>query len=346
MQSYSRILIIKPSSLGDIVHALPAVMALRRVLPAAKITWLVRNQFAPLLECVNGINQRLLFDRNAMARWYYKPSHFKCLRDFQRQLKEGRFDLVIDLQGLFRSGYFAWLTGCKNRIGLAEAREGARFFYTQIVRQPEDSSHIVDYYFAVLGQLGISTADLEFGLRAPADACGTINEKMFKLGLKERQFLILVPSSAHAAKCWPAERFARAAELLHEQYQLALVAVGTNQDKEITKRIQKDCKYPIIDLSGQTNLKELLALFVQAAAVISNDTGPGHMAAALNVPTVIIFGHTNPLRLGPYKKPECVAAIDPQHRGRAIDDPNPAYHITNVTVEMVMARMNSQLSGS
>lgn len=341
---YHNILIIKPSSLGDIVHALPAVISLRKAFPAARLTWLVRNHFAPLLQDIPEIDDVLLFDRRALAAWFYNPQAFKALLAFRKQLQAPKFDLVLDLQGLLRSALFAKMTGCKDRVGLAEAREGARLFYTQVV-PPPDSPHILDYYLAVLRQLGVSAGAGNFKLTASPAARQSILKKMAALGLKSKKFLVLIPGSAHISKCWPAERFARVAEALHDRFSLVdIAAVGTAGEKEIVNRIQGYCRLPIADLCGQTSLPELTALFEQSAVVLSNDTGPGHMAAAAGIPLVMIFGHTNPLRLGPYKRPDCIAAVDIEHRGKTIDSQNPDWRIEHVSVEMVIDKVKRQLS--
>jgi heptosyltransferase-3 len=164
-------------------------------------------------------------------------------------------------------------------------------------------------------------------------------------GLKSKQCLILVPGSAHADKCWPAERFAKAAEAIHDSFGFAIAAVGTPQDKEMIRLIQTCCRCRISDLSGKTTLPELGAIFEQSAAVISNDTGPGHIAAAVGIPLVMVFGRTNPLRLEPYGRPECVAAVDREKRGIAIDSKNPAWRIEHVSVEMVLDKIMRQLQG-
>ncbi|MCE5185564.1 MAG: glycosyltransferase family 9 protein [Planctomycetaceae bacterium] len=341
---YHNILVIKPSSLGDIVHALPAVAGLRKQLPNARITWLVRRQFAPLLKNIGFIDELLLFERDKMAAWFYSPAALRCLLNFREQLKNGRFDLVLDLQGLLRSGLFAWMTGSTARVGLAEAREGARFFYTKRVDAPSDSPHILDYYYKLLNEIGIRAVPAEFRLAPPDEAAKSIEAKMSRFGLSPKRFVVLVPSSAHAAKCWPAQRFAAIAEQLRNRFQWDLAAVGTAADKEIIARIQRHCADPIIDLSGQTSLPELAALFERSAAVISNDTGPGYIAAACGVPTVIVFGRTNPLRLGPYKRPDCIAAVHLGQRGWEIESSNPAFSIEHVPVEMVFEKILSQLN--
>jgi heptosyltransferase I len=342
LNHYSNILIIKPSALGDIIHALPALPALRAAFPKARLTWLVRTPFAPIFDCVKEVDERLLFDRSKMSAWFYKPSAFKSLCDFRKQLKEPRFDLVLDFQGLLRSAIFAKMTGCPQRIGLAEAREGARLFYTQTAQRPQQSAHILDYYFAALKLTGIDAEPADYKLTAPDEAQLSAAAKLTASGLQPSQYAVLVPGSAHDSKCWPAERFARAAEYLHEKYRLKVAAVGSAHEKAVISRIQQHARVPIADLSGQTRLPELVAVFQQAACVISNDTGPGHIAAAAGRPTVLVFGHTNPLRLGPYNRPECIAAVDIQNRGISVDSPNPAYRIEHVTVKMVLDKVNAQ----
>ena len=116
-----RILIIKPSALGDIVLALPALSALKRSFPEARISWLVRPEFAPLIVGHPYISDIILFDRRRLSKWWCEPESFNALRSLIRQLKAGKFDLVFDFQGLFRTGYFSWVTGCKRRFGMRGA---------------------------------------------------------------------------------------------------------------------------------------------------------------------------------------------------------------------------------
>jgi lipopolysaccharide heptosyltransferase I len=342
--NYTNILIIKPSALGDIVHALPVLPSLRTAFPQAKLTWLVRKEFAPLLECTEGLDEILLFDRKGMAKWFCCPRAFRRLCDFRKQLREGQFDLVLDLQGLFRSAIFAKMTGCANRIGLKEAREFAHLFYTHQVDRPVDSVHILDYYFAVLKEIGVQTSLPTCNLAAPAATQDSIRRKLEAAQLTPKKFLVLIPSSAHAYKCWPAEQFAKLAEAFHRQHGWEAVVVGTQSDRVYAKTIQANAVSPVIDFTGQTSIPELVALFDKAAAAVSNDTGPGHIALATGTPAVVIFGNTNPLRLGPYQRPECIVAVDAENRGAGIKDTNPAHRIENVTVEMVLEKIGSQLA--
>ena len=340
---YKNILIIKPSALGDIVHALPVLGSLRAGFPQAKLTWMVRKEFAPLLECVEGLDDVLLFDRKGMSTWFYNRQGFKIFWDFTKQLKAGKFDLVLDLQGLLRSAVFSRMTGCGRRIGLMESRELAHLFYTELIAPPKDSVHILDTYFAMLNEIGIENCTPACRLTAPASARESIQQKLREKQISPKNFIALVPGSAHAYKCWPAERFAKIAEQIHHEYGWDAVVVGTQSERIYADAIGANTSSPVIDLTGRTSIPELVALFEQAAAVVSNDTGPGHIATSTNTPCVIIFGNTNPLRLGPYQQPECMAAIDPEKRGSEIKDTKSAHQIENVTVEMVLEKIGSQL---
>ncbi|MEN8126179.1 MAG: glycosyltransferase family 9 protein [Planctomycetota bacterium] len=341
--NFKNILIIKPSALGDIVHALPVLPSLRAAFPQATLTWLVRNEFAPLLECTEGLDEILLFDRKGMAKWFCCPRAFRQFREFKKQLRKRQFDLVLDLQGLFRSAVFAKMTGCKDRVGLKEAREFASLFYTHQVDRPAASVHILDYYFAALKDIDVEDFLPECKLTPPAAARDSIREKLASRQLAPKKFLVVIPSSAHAYKCWPAEQFAKLAEAFHRQHGWATVVVGTQSEGSYAKTIQANAASPVIDFTGQTTIPELVALFDQAGAVVSNDTGPGHIALATETPGVVIFGNTNPLRLGPYQRPECIVAVDTEKRGAEIKDTNPAQRIENVTVEMVLEKIELQL---
>jgi lipopolysaccharide heptosyltransferase I len=341
---YKNILIIKPSALGDIVHALPVLPSLRQAFPQARLTWLVRKEFAPLLECVDGLDQTLIFDRKAMAKWFCCPRALRCLLDFRKQLRDGTFDLVLDLQGLLRSGIFGKMTGCAERIGMKEAREFARFFHTHRVNRPAESVHILESYFAVLRDIGIETCLPTCSLTAPVGAQNSIRKKLEANQLTPKKFIVLIPGSAHAYKCWPTEKFAQLAEVFYQKHGWKAAVVGSSSEGVYAKAIQACVSSPVIDFTGQTTIPELVTLFKKAGAAVSNDTGPGHIALATETPGVIIFGNTNPLRLGPYQQPECIAAVDPESRRDEIKDTKPAHQIQNVTVDMVLKKIELQLT--
>ncbi|MCI0499157.1 MAG: glycosyltransferase family 9 protein [Planctomycetales bacterium] len=341
---YRNILIIKPSALGDIVHALPVLSSLRASFPQARLTWMVRREFAPLLRCAEGLDNIILFDRKQISGWYRSVSGFAALCDARKQLKAGQFDLVLDLQGLLRSALFAWMTGCAERVGMKEARECANLFHTRVVDRPAGTVHLLDYYHAILEQVGAAERLTECALSVPQSDEDSSRQKLRHNGLGSKQFLVLVPGSAHASKCWPPQRFAAAAETLCGQFGWGAAAVGTAGDKPAIEAIRRYSSIPIADLAGQTSIPELIALFQLAGAVISNDTGPGHIALTTRTPTVLVFGPTNPLRLGPYRRPECIAAVEPDKRGYAVKSSNPAYCIGQVSEKMVCDKLLRQLT--
>ncbi|MCP4449999.1 MAG: glycosyltransferase family 9 protein, partial [Planctomycetes bacterium] len=244
-QDIRRILIIKPSALGDIVLALPALHALRTHFRESDISWLVRPEFAPLLCDHPELNDVLLFDRKNL----HTPKQITALI---KTLRSRHFDLVFDFQGLFRSAFFARASGSPRRYGLASARECAPWFYTHRVESDTDNLHLVDLYLKMTEQAGAEEAPAQFILP------DTDGDKRVIFGLLEKKavpptrYAVLIPGSAHDTKCWPHERFARLAEKLHREYDLPVVAIGTQAEAPAIDRIVQAAATPVINLAGQT----------------------------------------------------------------------------------------------
>jgi heptosyltransferase-1 len=338
-----RILIIKPSALGDIILALPALSALKRSFPEARISWLVRPESAPLLERHPDLDEIILFDRKQLAKWWCSSGSFNALRSLIRQLKAGRFDLVFDFQGLFRTGYFSWVTGCKRRFGMANAREFGPLFYTHKVEQTEDCVHLVDYFLKIVGQMGATDLKVEFVLPRVKEAADSIKRILAQNNVPIEKYAVFVPGSAHKDKCWPRGRFAELAERIAERFGLAIVACGSAGEVNIVKEMKTLSRTPIVDLAGKTTLKELVELLRGARLVVSNDTGPGHIAAALGTPMVMMFGWSNPARIMPYGRPECVVAGEPDGRGAEIKSFSPRHSVIAITVDEVFDTVCSQI---
>jgi lipopolysaccharide heptosyltransferase I len=332
---WKNILIIKPSSLGDIVMALPALKALHESFPDAKISWLVRPEFAPLLEGHPCIAHLIPFDRKLLGKAWCSPEAFHALLSLLRRLSRSRFDAVVDFQGLFRTAALAWLSGCKNRFGMADAREFAYFFYSNKVPQHPSSVHVVDCYLNMTRALGAANADVEFIFPADPAAADSANRLLTTHGVSTDNYAVLIPGSSQAKKCWPVENFAELAEKITTQFGCSVVATGTKEEKPVAGRLKELASVPVVNLVGLTNLRELTSLLRNAKVVVSNDTGPAHIAAGLGRPLVIIFGPSNPVRLYPYGRKECVAAIDPFGRGLKLRSSDPKHDIRAVTIEQV-----------
>jgi heptosyltransferase-1 len=343
-ESFKNILIIKPSSLGDIVLALPALTALRKSFPDAKITWLIRPEFAQLLENHPHLTEIILFDRKLLGKVWFHPRAFFALLSLIRQLRRCHFDVVFDFQGLFRTASLAWLSGCKKRFGMSNARELAHFFYTDKIQKDTDRYHLVDYYLKIIRTAGASELDVNFVLPQEPGAVDSISRLLKSHDITHDNYAVFIPGSTHKDKCWPVERFAAIADKISQQFALNLLATGTEHETDIVEKLKEKANVPIINLAGRTSLSELIVLLKNSKLVVSNDTGPGHIAAALGVPLVLIFGRVNPRRLAPYGRNHCVVAIDPDGREPGIKSTNPKHDIKKITVEQVYEKVCEQMN--
>jgi lipopolysaccharide heptosyltransferase I len=338
------ILIIKPSSLGDIVLALPALTALRKAFPNAKISWLIRPEFAPLIENHPHLSDIIIFERKLLGKAWYNPYAFTSLLSLIRRLRRNKFDAVIDLQGLFRTASLAWLSGCKKRFGIAKAREFAPIFYTHKVVQDTDCIHLVDYYLKITQAAGAAETKAQFVFPQDLNAVDSISKLLTLNDIKPDNYAVLIPGSAHSDKCWPIQHFAAMADKISSQFNLSIVATGIDSEKSAIEDLKNLANVPIANLAGRTSLNELLALLKAARLVISNDTGPGHIAAAVGTPLVMIFGRSNPARVAPYTRPQCVAAIEPDGRGRDTNSKDPKHNINKVTIDQVYQKICEQMN--
>ncbi len=295
-----RILIIKPSAIGDVVHTLPILNLLRHHYPQAHIAWLVTPACAGILEDHPQLDQRIVFDRKALSRWWRHWPTWRALQRFTRALREQHFDLVLDLQGLFRSAWLAWATRAPVRVGFANAREGAPLFYTHRVRIDSMEQHAIERYRKLLAFIGCPTAPIVFPFPTDAADRACIAELA-----GDQPYAVVLPGTNWPTKRWPVERFAALVPELKARFGLATIVAGSPAERELGQQVPG-----ALNLCGQTSLRQLVALLERAAVVIANDSGPMHIAAALGRPLVTLFGPTNPIRTGPYQRLEVVIRLD------------------------------------
>jgi lipopolysaccharide heptosyltransferase I len=299
-----RILIIKPSSLGDVVHALPVLAALRSQFPQAHISWMVASSFAPLLIDHPLLDEVLLFDRKHYGRLHRSGRSAGDFVGFVRGLATRRFDLVIDLQGLFRSGLFARLTGARYRVGFADVRELAGLFYTHRIRVPATIRHAVDRNVHLARTIGLPIDRPAFPLAVSLREIQAANARLADAaGHFVPRFIAVVIAARWPTKQWAPERFAALLDRLHAENAPPCVLLGAPDEREVAARVSAATDAPLINLVGQTSLRELTALLDRSERVITNDSGPMHLAAALGKPIVALFGPTDPQRCGPYGAP-------------------------------------------
>ncbi|MCX7794006.1 MAG: lipopolysaccharide heptosyltransferase II [Thermodesulfovibrionales bacterium] len=287
-----KILIIKPSSLGDIIHSLPVLNSLNECFPEAEIHWLIARNFAPLLEEHPMIKRLWIIDKD---RWKDPLNLFSTMRDLWglgKELKKEEFQIVIDLQGLLRSGIIAFFTESPLRIGFKEARELSYIFYTHRVEGGRDI-HAVERYLKVLSVLDCPVKEIVFPLPVRK-----LSEDKEYYEFLRGEYAVIAPGARWDTKIWPAERFAFIARRLP----FKSIIIGSRDDIPISEKIVRSSDGRAISLSGKTDLKELVEIIRKARFVLCNDSGPAHIGAALGVPVFAIFGPTSPIRTGPYGK--------------------------------------------
>lgn len=286
-----RILLIKPSSLGDIVHALPVVSAIKARWPGAHLTWVVKRQWSELVHRVEGVDRVWPVDGGAVS-WLTQGW----------ALRSERFDLAVDLQGLFRSGVVTWLSGVPRRLGFANGREGSPWFYTMRVAVPTREMHAVDRYLLIAEAMGVCTQgarQFRFNIRE-ADRALVRNILSDKGVSADQPWLAMNVSARWVTKRWPLSSFAGVLDRLHAEGRGPVVVIGSAEDRRDVEALRAMTTTPFIDLTGAIPLGCLPALLSKAAAMITNDSGPMHLAAALGIPVVALFGPTSEVRTGPY----------------------------------------------
>jgi lipopolysaccharide heptosyltransferase I len=296
-----RILIIKPSAIGDVVHTLPILNLLRRRWPDAHLAWLVTPACAGLLEGHPQLDDVIRFDRRRFGRGWRDPGSAHALWAFIRDLRRRNFDLVLDLQGLFRSGFFAWQTRAPVRVGFAKARELAHLFYTHRVHVGTTEQHAIDRYLKMAAEVGCDPGPVEFIFHVTDADRAHVDSLVGNLG----PFAVVFPGTNWPTKRWPIERFAALPQRLRDRFGLATVAAGSPDEVQLCSAVGG-----AVNTAGKTNLRQLVALLERASLVIANDSGPMHIAAALGRPLVTLFGPTNPVRTGPYRRVDTVLRLD------------------------------------
>ena len=286
-----KILVVKPSSLGDVVHSLPFLNAIRTCFPGAKIDWVIAKGLEGLLEGNPMIDRLIVIDKDKWKKISRASSTLAELKDLLRRVGKGQYDLAVDLQGLMRSGLITAASRAPVRIGFSEAREGSRFFYNWKVAGGRNVN-AVDRYLKVAAALACATDNNVF----PFPRARTAFEEAEKLRRELGDYVVVVPGARWETKIWPAEFFGRVVSLLP----LRSVVVGSAADAGIAGRVVAASGGKALSLAGKTDIRGLIEIMRGAKLAISNDSGPMHIAAAFGVPVVAVFGPTSAERTGPY----------------------------------------------
>ena len=290
-----KVLIIKPSALGDVVTAVPVLRGLRRAFPAAKIDWLLSRSCAALVEGDGDLDGVVYFDRRPLGRAWRSPAAAKMLAGFLAGLRRGGYDWVIDLQGLLRSGFFARATGAGVRAGFANAREGAWLFYTH--RHLPAETHTVDRNISLARSLGIGARREDMTLEVFPAGREFAESFLRRTGAAERGFVVLVPPTRWPTKCYPVRHWRTVAAILAQRRPVALL--GTDADRELCRQIADAAGRGAVNLAGQTTIPQMVALIASAGCVVCSDSAAMHIAQAVGTDVLALLGPTRPERTGP-----------------------------------------------
>ena len=287
------VLVVRLGALGDVVHTIPAVAALRRAMPHARIHWLVEAKHRAIVDLVTVVNEVVALEGGTPAAW----------RQTIGDLRQTAYDVAIDFQGLLKSAVLARASGARRVIGFSiwHLREKtARPFYSATA--DTEGGHVIRKNLGLLRVLGIERDTIEFPI-GPVDSrvCGILRQ------IVPGPFALLNPGAAWPNKRWPAERFGEVAAFLAEERGLTPVVLwGPGEDALAQAVIDASADRAV--LAPPTRPADLVALAREAAVFISGDTGPLHVAAAVGTPTVSLFGPTNPDRNGPWDAHDAVVS--------------------------------------
>ncbi len=297
LRGVKRVLIVKLSAIGDVIHALPVAAALKDAYPHLEIDWAVEEPFVPLLSgnpCLRDIIALPKLRGSRLRSASFRRDYRKRLRG----LRDNHYDVSLDLQGLTKSAVVAVASGAKVRLGYHWLREAARFLETPVPRRPE-SVHVVDQYLDVARFSGASPTAVRFPFEIPDEDAIIVESLLAEAGIASgAKFVTLNPASARPDKEWDALKFAALADRLAAESGLPSVVVTA--DIAAAARVMDAARSSPVNLAGRTNLKQLAEVLRRGAVHACGDTGSGHIAAALGSPVVSLFGPTDPARSCPY----------------------------------------------
>lgn len=299
-----RVLILKPSSLGDVVTATPILRGLRRAFPDAHISWLLSTSCLPLLKDDDDLDEAVPFDRKRLGRCWRSPGAARDLLRFLRGLRKGQYDWVIDLQGLLRSGLFSAFTRAPVRAGFADAREAGWLFYTH--RLQPTRRHTIDRNLELAKLLGIPAAAKDMTLKVGQEARAEAKQIAQHHGLPERGFLLCVPPTRWATKLYPVRHWRQVVRTLASRLPVALL--GAPGDEQLCQAVAEGTS--AVNLAGKTNLPQMVALIAAGAGVVGSDSAAAFIAPAVGTRSLTIIGPTRLERTGPYAPTSSAVVAD------------------------------------
>lgn len=307
------ILIVKTSAIGDVTHTLPALEALRRFYPHSRITWLVEDAAADIVMGHPALDRVLVSGRKRWVRGVKGADRWATLREigrFVRDLRDTEYDLVIDFQNLLKSGIWVGLARGRRKVGFGPGMAHSEFSYiflNERIPAVDMEHHAADRELMLLEAIGIECKDIPYRLPLNENDRKAAFDLLKSLGVTSsaHRRIAINPVAKWETKGWEPTRFAELADRLAEAYDVEILFTGSAEDRKVVENIRKCMQHPAVDLTGKTRLRTLAAVFETVRLVVTTDTGPMHIAAAVGTPVVALFGPTAPWRTGP---------VGPAHR--------------------------------
>lgn len=301
------ILVVKLSAIGDVIHTLPALNAIRSHFPDAHITWLVEEDAGSLVEGHEALDRVLVSKRKRWTRGLRSSSFFSTLSEIYRFIKALRdtdYDMILDFQALLKSGVLIALARGQRKIGFGkglEHMEHSYIFLNERIPAVDMEIHALSRGMMFIEALGIPSNTVEYKLPVSSHDHEKVDDLMRAYGMLGAKPLIAInPVAKWETKLWTNKKFSQLADLLIDRYDAKIVFTGGPDDRPPIQDIMAAMKGQAVNLAGLTTLKMLAALYQKMVFVVSTDTGPMHMAAAVGTPVVALFGPTAPWRTGPF----------------------------------------------
>ena len=307
MNKTPRILIVKLSAIGDVVHTLPALNTLRRHFPHAHITWLVEEAASGLVIGHKALDKVLISRRKTWLKGLRGPGRHRYLREltaFIKQLRSRNYDMVFDFQASLKGAVLIALARGRRKIGYGKGlahQEGSYLVLNESIPAVSMEIHALTRSLKLLESVGIPTDNIEYHLPIKKDDVRWVDDTLSRHGVEATDpFIVINPMAKWQTKLWHMDGFVELADRIIARFGMPIVFTGSGEDRSYVETICRRMKQTALNLAGETDLMTLSALLQRARLMVTTDTGPMYMAAAVHTPVVALFGPTAPWRTGPF----------------------------------------------